>query len=400
MPFWRPSRLAACGDSEATQRKAFIEFLQTRIVDKPGLHVPKPSDEQTKAFGPYAKDYGIILGFNEGMDKNVSGSRMEQVFKRGMVRSLDELTTRRADIGAAMEGMRALRAALEAELAKADAAHAALKQPEDMKPVYDKAYERTVTAPAATFKEAFPAGDAAFQAAQNFASFLDQHHDSIKINGNSIQTSDPKLNERDQPPDQRLQSEQPGRHGGAAQATGGHSRVIGPLANGGVFYDRRRSLRDAEAIVARAGVDLDDDPIDGDARGLAAGPDRFHRDEARRFHLRQGAREVWLRPAADTRGVPIAASDTPWPRESVLIESERKLWILVLTRFLHANRVSTSLEKRSSAAASLPWCSRLCGSGTKRGNAAHVLLAFGVPSIVSRLHADPDSGAVAKQVAE
>src|SRR3954452_20330296 len=51
-------------------------------------------------------------------------------------------------------------------------------------------------------------------------------------------------------------------------------------------------------------------------------------------------------------------------------------------------------------APSLPRCARLCGSGTKRGNSAHILFAFGVPSIVSRLHADPDPGAVAKQLAE
>ncbi|MBV8449494.1 MAG: DUF3053 family protein [Hyphomicrobiales bacterium] len=185
--------LAACGDDEASQRKAFTEFLQTRILDKPGLHVPKPNDEQMKAFGAYAKDYGIILSFNEGMDKNVT-SQMEQVFKKGMVRSVAELMTRRADITTAMEGMRALRAAIDAELAKADAAHAALKQPDDVKPVYDKAYERTVTAPASSFKDVFPAVDGAFQAAQNFVSFLDQHHDGIKIEGNSIQTNDPKLN--------------------------------------------------------------------------------------------------------------------------------------------------------------------------------------------------------------
>ena len=29
--------LAGCGE-EAAQRKAFIQFLQTRIIDKPGLH--------------------------------------------------------------------------------------------------------------------------------------------------------------------------------------------------------------------------------------------------------------------------------------------------------------------------------------------------------------------------
>jgi hypothetical protein len=184
--------LAACGDDETTQRKAFLEFLQTRIVEKPGVHVPKPSEEETKAFGDYAKHYAVILSFNEGLDKNVS-ARVQQVFQHGMVRSLDELTTRRADIATVIEGMRALRAALDAELAKADAAHAALKQPDELKAVYNKAYEKTVTSPATAFKDAFPAMDAAFQATQNLANFLDRHRDAIKINGGSVQTSDAKL---------------------------------------------------------------------------------------------------------------------------------------------------------------------------------------------------------------
>ena len=38
--------LAGCGDDEPKQRKAFIEFLQTRIVDKPGVHVPRLNDDQ------------------------------------------------------------------------------------------------------------------------------------------------------------------------------------------------------------------------------------------------------------------------------------------------------------------------------------------------------------------
>ncbi|MBV9432426.1 MAG: DUF3053 family protein [Hyphomicrobiales bacterium] len=28
-----------------------MEFLQTRILDKPGVRVPKPSEEETKSFG-------------------------------------------------------------------------------------------------------------------------------------------------------------------------------------------------------------------------------------------------------------------------------------------------------------------------------------------------------------
>ena len=69
--------LAACGDSEPTQRKAFMDFLQTRIIDKPGRHVPMRSAEETKSFGDYAKQYEIILGFYNynAMDKKPPPAR-------------------------------------------------------------------------------------------------------------------------------------------------------------------------------------------------------------------------------------------------------------------------------------------------------------------------------------
>jgi len=136
--------LAACGDSEATQRKAFMDFLQTRILDKQGLHVPQPTEEETKSFGPYAKDYAVITDFSLGMDKSISAP-MQQVMQKGVIRSIDEIQTRRADLIAAMEGMRALRAALDQQVAKADAAHQALNEPAELKAVFDKAYDRTVT---------------------------------------------------------------------------------------------------------------------------------------------------------------------------------------------------------------------------------------------------------------
>ena len=43
--------LVACGNKEADQRKAFTTFLQTRVLDKPGLRVPVPSPEEKASFG-------------------------------------------------------------------------------------------------------------------------------------------------------------------------------------------------------------------------------------------------------------------------------------------------------------------------------------------------------------
>ena len=137
----------AC-DSEPAQRKAFIEFLQTRIVDKPGVHVPKPNADQTGAFGPYAKHYEVITEFHGGLDQVVTKPLQRAL--EAAPRSLDQLAPRRKEIAEIRGGMAGIRAALDKQLATADTARAALQQPDDLKKVYDAAYDRVVTQPANT----------------------------------------------------------------------------------------------------------------------------------------------------------------------------------------------------------------------------------------------------------
>lgn len=182
---------AGCED-EAAQRQAFIEYLQARIIDKPGLHVPHPSEAETKSFGPYAQNYQIILDFNDGLSRSVA-QPMEAAMQRGAMRSLDDLANRRADFVAVRDGMSQLHDTLKKALATADAAHAALKQPDDLKSVFDKAYDRTVTIPAKTFDEIFPAMDQALGAALALGDFLDQHKGQVTLRGSLVDVSDPGL---------------------------------------------------------------------------------------------------------------------------------------------------------------------------------------------------------------
>jgi hypothetical protein len=184
--------LTAGCDDEPTQRKAFIGFLQTRILDKPGLHVPHPTPEEQRSFGPYAKDYAIITDFNDGLDKSVA-KPMTEAINRGAVRSLDDIVSRHADFVAAQDGMGQLREALDRQLAAADAAHAALKQPDDLKVVFDKAYDRDVTIPAKAFAAIFPDLSQALGAIVELGDFITQHKDKVTISGMLIQTSDPAL---------------------------------------------------------------------------------------------------------------------------------------------------------------------------------------------------------------
>jgi hypothetical protein len=184
--------LAACGNKEAEQRAAFIEFLQTRLLDKPGLRVPTPSEEQKASFGDYAKHYAVITDFNEGMNKSVS-QPMGEVMAKGALRSIADLASRRDDLKAAKDGLAGLRSALDQQLAKADAARAQLKQPDDLKQVYDKAYEKTVSAPAATFKEVFPALDTVFDGALAVGDYLQQNKSKIQVSGSTVTVTDPAV---------------------------------------------------------------------------------------------------------------------------------------------------------------------------------------------------------------
>ena len=57
------SIVSACGDNQADQRKAFVDFLQTQIVNRSGVHVPVLNDADKKNFGGYTAHYAVITNF-------------------------------------------------------------------------------------------------------------------------------------------------------------------------------------------------------------------------------------------------------------------------------------------------------------------------------------------------
>ena len=198
--------LGACGNKEAEQRAAFITFLQTRILDKPGVRVPKPTDEEKASFGDYAQQYAVITDFTAGMDQSIS-QPMSAIIAKGSLRSIGDVVTRRNDVQTAREALIAVRGALDGQLAKAEAARAGCKQPDDVQAVFDKAYERTVSTPASTVKEVFPAVDAVFGQALEIADYIQQNSGKIEISGSSIQVRDPAVQARLNEMLQRLNSQ-------------------------------------------------------------------------------------------------------------------------------------------------------------------------------------------------
>ena len=89
--------------------------------------------------------------------------------------------------------MKDLSAAIEKEHADADAARAKLKQPDDLKKVYDAAYDRTVTQPANAFKAVFPLTDKALESAIETAKYIEANKSKIEIAGPLVRVSDPQV---------------------------------------------------------------------------------------------------------------------------------------------------------------------------------------------------------------
>lgn len=184
--------LAACGDDEPAQRKAFATFLQQRILDKPGIRVPTPTPDEAKSWGDYTKHYAVITSFNSELSQRVS-KPMQDAAQRGVVRSIDELLTRRADLVDIRNGLKELGAELDRQFATAQVAYAGLVQPADLKIVFDAAYERDVAGPVRTFKELLPFEDAALAAALDVGDFLTRHRSAVQIRGTLVQMADPAL---------------------------------------------------------------------------------------------------------------------------------------------------------------------------------------------------------------
>lgn len=181
--------LAGCFDNEPEQRRAFIAFLQARIINKLGLHIPILSDKEIADIGPYADQYRIMNGFHHRVDASISKD-ITRAMQIGTPRSLEDLRNHRNILPVVKSGMAAMRADLDRSEAEADAAHKALKQPADLKTVYDVAYERMVTGPARVFRELVPMIESMLPAIDELAAYLDAHRDTITFRGGTPVVSD------------------------------------------------------------------------------------------------------------------------------------------------------------------------------------------------------------------
>jgi hypothetical protein len=190
------------GNSEADQRKAFIAFLQD-INNRADVHVLVPNANDEKAFGPYLQHYAIILDFNKDMSVSVQDF-MAQMIKFGFgpnpnPRSIEQMAAAPADLTVLKGILDKMEQGLETRLAKANADRAALKQPDDLKAVYDKTFDRLAAAPAMAFENYAKALDSGIDASVALVAYINAHRGKLVVSGMQIQAKDQRTLDEIQP---------------------------------------------------------------------------------------------------------------------------------------------------------------------------------------------------------
>lgn len=186
--------LAACSN-EAGERKAFIEFLQTRIVDPPGLRVPKLTDEERKSLGRYAEQYAVIGDFNDGMSKAFNEAS-PAIQTMASLSTPQALVQGHARIGEARAALAKVKGQLGEQRSKTQADRDRLEQPDDVKAVFQPAYEKTVVKPSELMLKVLDQTDGILAEAQDFATFLKANEAAVKFNGMLVEVNSPALLEQ------------------------------------------------------------------------------------------------------------------------------------------------------------------------------------------------------------
>jgi Txe/YoeB family toxin of Txe-Axe toxin-antitoxin module len=184
--------LGGCGDPEPTERKAFIEFLQTRIISKSGVHVPQLTNQEKEKLGRYVAQYEVLESYHNDMNKSVV-PLLQEVGPALGLSSIDALMAKRASFSDLQAKTSELHKTVQTLLEKVKADYAAIKQPDDLKPVYEAAYDRLVTQPSATMDKFLPVIQEALQKYEKLADFLDKNKDHVKLSGMTAEIDNQQL---------------------------------------------------------------------------------------------------------------------------------------------------------------------------------------------------------------
>lgn len=178
--------LSGCFDKEGDQRKAFVDFLQNTAM-RSGERLPTLTADQKKQFGPFVSDYAILYGYSQQVNQAMDSGLRPVVDSVNAIRVPQDYMTQREPLRQANGSLGVLAQQLQNAKLQADAAHGALKQADDLKPVFDQVYKKVVTVPADALQPLIPAAQIFTQQLVQVGDYIAQQGEQVSFVANGIQ---------------------------------------------------------------------------------------------------------------------------------------------------------------------------------------------------------------------
>ncbi|CND20704.1 MULTISPECIES: DUF3053 domain-containing protein [Yersinia pseudotuberculosis complex] len=183
--------VTACGDKEPEQRKAFIDYLQNTVM-RSGMKLPTLSEDQKQKFGPYVSDYAILVTFSQQLSQSVDASLVPAIEQINQIRVAQDYLSKRDALQQSAGALNLLVQQIRTAKAQADSAQAALKLPDDLKVVFNRAFDNIVTQPANVLIPAVPVVSSFVQDLVQVGDFLQQQGTQVTFNNGGIQFQTPQ----------------------------------------------------------------------------------------------------------------------------------------------------------------------------------------------------------------
>ncbi|NIG88124.1 DUF3053 domain-containing protein [Serratia symbiotica] len=179
-------QLTACGDKEPEQRKAFIDYLQNTVMSS-GARLPTLSEDQQKKFSNYNGDYAILVGFSQQLSKSIGASLTPALDQINQIRVAQDYMSKRDALQQSIGALNLLGQQIQSAKSQADTVRMALKQPDDLKAVYNQVYDNIVTVPTHALMPAIPTTTSFIQDLVHIGDFLQAQGNQVSFNNNGVQ---------------------------------------------------------------------------------------------------------------------------------------------------------------------------------------------------------------------
>ena len=184
--------LSACSpeDKGARQRENFKLILQRNILDKKGIRFPPLTEEQKRNLGPYAGQYILLNSLSEDEELLSSFSGLPELQQK-LMRAMDP-AEKQVLIDEAAEHLETIREKLIAAYKKIRRSKRALKQPDDVRGIYEEAYLKVIQAPTDLLVDLIDQSLEAVKAATALNQYMMQHPDAARYQDSTVLIQKPE----------------------------------------------------------------------------------------------------------------------------------------------------------------------------------------------------------------